>query len=79
MIVKLMIAPWGVDLTSTLTSLVVSPPSTACPYDPSAGQEGARAGGHSWRKVLGRYGRGQLREDEGDGQVGLVRALVHLL
>ena len=48
-------------------------------YDPSAGQEGARAGGHSWRKVLGRYGRGQLREDEGDGQVGLVRALVHLL
>ena len=48
-------------------------------YDPSAGQEGARSGGHSWRKVLGRYGRGQLREDEGDGQVGLVRALVHLL
>ena len=38
-------------------------------YDPSAGLEVARAGGHSWWKVLGRYGRGQLREDEGDGQV----------
>ena len=48
-------------------------------YDPFGGQEGARAGGHSFRKVLGRYGRGQLREDIGVGQGGLVRALVHLL